>query len=82
MNNIQIRPETKDDYNAILCLTYQTFLTLSFPGRHRMDEHYLIYLLRDCPAVICELCLMADLDGEIAGHILYTHSHSTRSDGP
>jgi len=36
-----IRPEHPNDYNAILRLTYEAFLTLDYPGRRRMDEHYL-----------------------------------------
>jgi predicted N-acetyltransferase YhbS len=78
---MNIRLEQPADYNAILRLTYEAFLTLDFPGRRRMDEHYLIHLLRNSPLVIRELCFVAELGGEIAGHILYTHSTVVQPDG-
>lgn len=80
-DNITIRPETPDDYAAILPLTYEAFLTLDYPGRRRVDEHYLIHLLRESSSVIPELCFVAELNGEIVGHILYTKSGFRRPDG-
>lgn len=76
-----IRPEQPKDYTAILRLTYEAFLTLDYPGRRRIDEHYLIHLLQDCRHVIPELCFVAEKDGEIVGHILYTKSKIVRADG-
>ena len=76
-----IRPERPDDYNAILRLTHKAFLTLDYPGRKRMDEHYLVHLLRGSPFVIPELCFVAELDGDIVGHILYTKSEIQRPGG-
>ncbi len=76
-----IREERYEDYNSILRLTYQAFLTLDYPGRQRMDEHFLVSLLRGSESVIPELCLVADCNGEIAGHILYTKSGILRVDG-
>ena len=55
MTQITIRRERPDDYNAILLLTYEAFLTLDYPGRSRMDEHFLISLLRGSDSVISEL---------------------------
>jgi len=78
---MNIRPECPDDYNAILRLTYEAFLTLDYPGRRRMDEHYLIHLLQGSPFVIPELCFVAEQDGVIAGHILYTKSEILCPDG-
>lgn len=76
-----VRLEQPEDYNSILRLTYEAFLTLDFIGRRRMDEHYLVSLLRGSDSVIRELCFVAELDGEIVGHILYTRSEVLRSDG-
>lgn len=76
-----IRLERPDDYNAILQLTYEAFLTTDYPGRRRVDEHYLIHLLRGSPFVLPELCFIAEQDGEIVGHILYTKSEILRPDG-
>ncbi|MDR0863219.1 MAG: N-acetyltransferase [Oscillospiraceae bacterium] len=78
---ITIRNETPEDYKALLRLTYDAFLTLDYPGRRRMDEHYLLHLLRSSPSVIRELTFVAERDGEVVGHILYTHSAISRPDG-
>ena len=81
MNNISIRPAQAGDYDAILGLTYEAFLTLDYPGRRRMDEHFLIHLLQGSAFVIAELCFVAELYGEVVGHILYTRSKILRADG-
>lgn len=80
-DKLTIRPENPSDYAAILRLTYEAFLTLDYPGRRRMDEHYLIHLLRDSSYVIPELCLVAEQDGDLVGHILYTKSEILLPDG-
>jgi len=79
--DLTIRPERPGDYPAVLRLTYEAFLTLDYPGRHRMDEHFLYSLLQGCPFVIPELCFVATLGEEIVGHILYTRSVVRRPDG-
>jgi predicted N-acetyltransferase YhbS len=76
-----IREERPEDYNSILRLTYQAFLTLDYPGRQRMDEHFLVALLQGSEFVIQRLCFVAECNGEIAGHILYTRSEVRRADG-
>ena len=80
-NRITIRPESWSDYDAILRLTYEAFLTLNFPERRRVDEHYLIALLRGSDFVIPELSFVAEMDGAIVGHILYTKSKVVHHDG-
>jgi len=76
-----IREECKEDHNEILKLTYEAFLTLDYPGRKRIDEHYLVSLLYNSEFVIHELCFVAQIDDEIVGHILYTKSVIMCSDG-
>ena len=78
---ITIRPEASDDYREILRLTYEAFLTLDYPGRQRMDEHFLIHLLRGSQSVIRELSFVAEMGGKIVGHILYTPSKVLQADG-
>ncbi|MCL2183810.1 MAG: N-acetyltransferase, partial [Chitinispirillia bacterium] len=78
--NITVRPETPADYGTILRLTYDAFLSADNPGRRRVDEHFLIHLLKDSPNVIPELRLVALRGGEIAGHIIYTKSKFKRPD--
>ena len=77
---ITIRPERPSDYDALLRLTYEAFLTLDYPGRRRMDEHYLLHLLQGSSYVIPALCFVAEYEGEIVGHILYTHGKFKRPD--
>ena len=78
---ITIRPEAPEDYESLLKLTYEAFETLELPGRTGVDEHYLLCLLKDSPLVLRELCFVAELDGEIVGHIFYTPSQVLRPDG-
>ena len=78
---INIRAERPGDYEAILRLTYDAFLTADYPGRQRVDEHFLISLLRGSEFVIPGLCLVAEREGQIIGHILYTKSKILRPDG-
>ena len=80
MPEIKIRAEKSDDYDAILKLTYDAFLTLDYSDRQRIDEHFLIKLLRGSKSVIQDLCFVAEVDGEIAGHILYTKSKIIHDD--
>ena len=79
--NFTIRNEQRDDYEAILRLTYNAFLTLDYDGRRAIDEHFLISLLRDSIFIVPELCFVAEADGEIIGHILFSISSIKRPDG-
>lgn len=81
MGNVIIRPEEPNDFNQILKLTYEAFQALDYPGRRRVDEHYLVHLLKDSPHVIKPLSFVAVYDDEIIGHIMYTDSHIIRPDG-
>lgn len=78
---MNIRLEEPKDYYSILRLTYEAFLTLDYPGRERIDEHYLVSLLRNSPCVVTELCYVAEQNDEIVGHILYTRSEVVQRDG-
>lgn len=78
---MNIREERPEGYNSILKLTYEAFLTLDYPGRRRIDEHFLVSLLRGSEFVIPELCFVMEHNGEIVGHILYTKSEVLKADG-
>ena len=78
---IFVRPEEPADFEAVLRLTYEAFLTLKYPGRKRTDEHFLIFLLRNSASRVRELCFVAELGGQLAGHIVYTKSKVVRPDG-
>ncbi|MDR2903523.1 MAG: GNAT family N-acetyltransferase [Clostridiales bacterium] len=77
--DFNIRPETPEDSEQILKLTFEAFQTIDHPKRKRMDEHYLVALMADDDTVF--LRYVAEKDGEIIGHIVYTKSAFTRPDG-
>lgn len=68
---ISLRRETPADYRAVENLTREAFWNQYKPG---CDEHYLVHILRDSAAFIPELDFVAELDGKLVGHILYTNS--------
>jgi len=70
--NLTFRPETPADYHAVDNLTREAFWRLSDPGQQITDVHLLVYRLRLAPSFIPELSLIAERDGVMAGHILYT----------
>ena len=79
--NLVLRPERPEDREEILRLTYEAFMTLDYPGRRRLDEHFLLSLLYESGKGIAPLCFAAILDGRIAGHIFYSETAFTRPDG-
>ena len=79
--SLVLRPERPEDREEILRLTYEAFMTLDYPGRRRLDEHFLLSLLYESGKGIAPLCFAAILDGRIAGHIFYCETAFTRPDG-
>ena len=79
--SLVLRPERPEDREEILRLTYEAFMTLDYPGRRRLDEHFLLSLLYESGKGIAPLCFAAILDGRIAGHIFYSETAFTRLDG-
>lgn len=93
---INIRRERPADYAAVEALTFAAFETMQIPGHPYTNEHILVRLLRYCgddnsvkelakEGVILdsvpELDLVAELDGEIVGHIIYSRCWVIRPDG-
>lgn len=66
---IKIRTETPDDYDGVIELTEKAFETLEISDH---NEGRLVDKLRKAPAFIEELSLVAELDGQLVGHILFT----------
>jgi predicted N-acetyltransferase YhbS len=66
--NITIRREQPEDYRKVEEITREAFWNLHFPG---CSEHLLAHSLRSAPAFIPELDLVAVVDGEFAGNIMY-----------
>lgn len=61
--SLKIRPETPSDYPAI---TEVNNLAFGQPAEGKLVEN-----LRKPPKYIPELSLIAELDGKIAGHVLF-----------
>ncbi|MBQ7885769.1 MAG: N-acetyltransferase [Clostridia bacterium] len=72
------RSETEKDYSAVEFLTREAFWNKYQPG---CEEHYLVHILRGSKSVIPALCDVSEMDGEIVGHILYTHAQVVSDDG-
>ena len=66
---LHIRQETLDDHQNVFEL-----IKAAFEGEEFSDqtEHYLVERLRKSEVFIPELSLVAELKGEIVGHILFT----------
>ena len=69
--NITIRPETPQDYYAVELLARDAGLGYYGPDA---DEHLHVYKTRRHRAFVPELDFVAELDGKVAGSIMYTRS--------
>ena len=67
--NIIIRQEIPDDYTSVIELTAKAFETMPFSEG---DEDELVVRLRNAPGFIPELSLVAELNNQVIGHILFT----------
>ena len=72
-----IRPETPADYARIYEITEAAFRDLDVSDHTEQD---LVNRLRDSAAYIPELALVAELNGEVVGHILFTRASIVGSD--
>ena len=68
---ISIRTERQSDYAATENLTREAFYNVYAPG---CDEHYLLHVLHRSKALIPQLSLVAEYDGEVIGHVLGTRA--------
>jgi len=71
MSNITIRAETPQDYHAVELLARNAGLGYYGPDA---DEHLHVYKTRRHRAFVPELDFLAELDGKVAGSIMYTRS--------
>lgn len=67
--DIHIRKEEKSDYNEVIELTAKAFKNMPYADG---DEDKLVERLRKAPTFISELSLVAESEGRILGHILFT----------
>src|SRR5690554_956095 len=66
---IIIRQESKNDYKITESVVEQAFKS---PERSNPNEHILVAKLRESNAFIPELSLVAEVDGKIVGHTMFT----------
>lgn len=76
--NIELRFEKPFDYAETENLTREAFWNQYGPG---CVEHYLLHIMRDCPAFIPELDIVAVCNDKIVGNIIYTKAHINGDNG-
>ena len=69
--NMNIRTERPDDYEAVYSLVEQAFASAEHSDGTEQD---LVAALRKGEAFVPELSLVAEIDGKIVGHILFTEA--------
>ena len=69
---LNIRQETPDDYDLVYDLIKEAFESAEHADGNEQD---LVVDLRKSDAFIPELSLVAEKDGKIAGHIMFTKAH-------
>ena len=83
MKNITIRLEESKDYRAVEELTRAAFNTPARVERSKIGcplEHYMVHMLREKDGIM-DLSLVAEIDGRIVGHIIYSNAHILQPDG-
>ena len=71
--NISIRKEMPADHRIVEELTREAFWgNLDHPTCD--GEHLLVHKLRTLPSFVAELDLVAEVDGKIAGHVIYSRA--------
>lgn len=75
---LTIRKERESDRAVVENITRRAFYNLYIPG---CIEHYLVHVMRDHADFIPELDLVAELDGQIIGSIMFTKAKLTDEQG-
>ena len=78
MEGLVIRAEVPADHRAVEEMTREAFWNVYAPG---CEEHYLVHHLRSQPDFIPQLSLVAELEGELVGHVIYTKCRLTDETG-
>ncbi|WP_330396606.1 GNAT family N-acetyltransferase [Blautia sp. An81] len=68
---MEIRQEIEKDYEEVYKLVKEAFETAEHADGNEQD---LVEALRKGSAFVPELSLVAEIDGELAGHILFTRT--------
>ena len=75
---ILIREERTCDHRKVEELTREAFWNIYGPG---CQEHYFVHTMREHPDFVRELALVAEVDDEIVGNIMYTKSRLKNENG-
>jgi len=78
---LTFRLETPADYHAVEEITREAFWQFWGDDRKICDEHLLVNKLRSVDAFVPELDYIAELNGKIVGHIIYSKSRIESDDG-
>lgn len=73
-----IRKEKESDWQRVEEITRKAFYNIYVPG---CMEHYLVHVMRHHEDFISELDLVAELDGQVIGNIMYTKARLTDEKG-
>lgn len=68
---ITLRPELPSDHRAVELLTREAFWGTEMP---RCTEHLLVRRLRDAPAFLPELDVVAEVGGEVVGNVMWSRA--------
>lgn len=80
LSYIRLRLEAPRDYRAVEELTRAAFWQNTDRGV-LVDEHLLVHKLRKLPAYVPELDYIAEIDGVIAGNVIYSKARVILADG-
>ena len=76
---LELRQEKPEDYHAVEQLTRDAYQADN--PYSPVNEHLLVRKLRDSPAYVPELHYLAESDGHIIGHIMYSRARIVRRSG-
>lgn len=68
---ITVRPERPSDHRTVELLTREAFWGTEMP---RCVEHLLVRRLRDAPSFVLELDVVAEVDGEVVGNVMWSRA--------
>ena len=69
MNTLRLRKISEEDHYNVEYIAKKAFWNLNMPG---CDEHYLVHRIWEEPTYVPEISLLAEIDGNAVGFILYT----------
>lgn len=76
--NIELRVEQPQEYRETEIVVREAFWNHFAPG---CDEHYLLHIMRGCPAFVPELAIVAVYEGRVIGNIVYLKASVKGDDG-